>query len=273
MESKHRDILQRRLPDIRRDLRVKYVIPQLIERCILLPPMGMDIYSKETQGERVDELICLLKTRGRTAFPVFCKVLQETYPHLADLLQEEGDATTIPSTSTSRSQSRTLPACSAMQTSTRKGPILFIIHAGEDKKPFVRPLHKALRGQNLSDEEIFFDEVSISTGENISEKIMSTLASEILKLVTIVISNHLLDKYWPRLEYEKSLFHQKKFYPIWLDQNTDNFEAFSRKVGSRFPLLKKTLAHRIQYDNIAEDITDVAIEIVQLLSDQCHPGE
>eukprot|EP00058_Branchiostoma_floridae_P013941 XP_002599429.1 hypothetical protein BRAFLDRAFT_106572 [Branchiostoma floridae] len=243
MESKHRDILQRRLPDIRRDLRVKYVIPQLIERCILLPPMGMDIYSKETQGERVDELICLLKTRGRTAFPVFCKVLQETYPHLADLLQEEGDAR----------------------------PILFIIHAGEDKKPFVRPLHKALRGQNLSDEEIFFDEVSISTGENISEKIMSTLASEILKLVTIVISNHLLDKYWPRLEYEKSLFHQKKFYPIWLDQNTDNFEAFSRKVGSRFPLLKKTLAHRIQYDNIAEDITDVAIEIVQLLSDQCHP--
>ena len=149
---------------------------------------------------------------------------------------------------------------------------MFIIHAGEDKKSFVRPLHRALLGQNLHEEEIFFDEVSIDTGENISEKIMSTLESESLKLVTIVISNHLLDKYWPRLEYEKSLFHQKKFYPIWLDQNTDNFETFSKKVGNRFPLLKKTRAHRIQYDSIAEKVTDVAVEIVQLLSGKCHPG-
>ncbi|XP_035665165.1 uncharacterized protein LOC118408456 [Branchiostoma floridae] len=146
------------------------------------------------------------------------------------------------------------------------GPSLFIIHAGEDKEPFVRPLYKALLDQNLPEEEIFFDEVSISPGENISDKIMSTLESESLKLVTIVVSNHLIDKYWPRLEYELSLFHQKKFHPIWLDQNTDNFEAFSRKVGSRFPMLKKTLAHRIQYDNIAEKVTDVAVKIVQLLS-------
>ncbi|XP_078578525.1 putative 2' cyclic ADP-D-ribose synthase TcpB [Branchiostoma floridae x Branchiostoma japonicum] len=154
----------------------------------------------------------------------------------------------------------------------QSGPSLFIIHAGEDKEPFVRPLYKALLDQNLSEEDIFFDEVSISEGENIPDKIITTLASESLKLVTIVMSNHLLDKYWPRLEYEMSLFHQKKFHPIWLDQNTDNFEAFSRKVGNRFPLLKKTLAHRIQYDNIAEKITGVAVKIVQSLSEKCHPG-
>eukprot|EP00058_Branchiostoma_floridae_P013942 XP_002599430.1 hypothetical protein BRAFLDRAFT_106573 [Branchiostoma floridae] len=205
--------------------------------------MELDINSKDTHEERADELIGLLQTRGRNAFSVFCEILQETYPDLADLLQEESET----------------------------GPSLFIIHAGEDKKSFVRPLHKALLGQNLREEEIFFDEVSISAGENISEKIMSTLASESLKLVTIVMSNHLLDKYWPRLEYELSLFHQKKFYPIWLDQNTDNFEAFGKKVGNRFPMLKKTLAHRIQYDSIAEEITDVAVEIGQLLLDQCHP--
>ncbi|XP_066278580.1 uncharacterized protein [Branchiostoma lanceolatum] len=288
MESKHRDILQRRLPDIRRDLRVDYVIPQLIERSILLAPMERDINSKESHEERADELIGLLQIRGRNAFAVFCEILRETYPDLADMLQEESSDTSQPrstlhggfapvpaamtSASTSRSQISVLPASLPIQLSTRRGPSLFIIHAGEDKKSFVRPLHKALLGQKLHEEEIFLDEVSINTGENISDKIMSTLASESLKLVTIVMSNHLLDKYWPRLEYELSLFHQKKFYPIWLDQNTDSFEAFSRKVGSRFPMLKKTLAHRIQYDNIAEDITDVAIKIVQLLSDQCHTG-
>ncbi|CAH1258815.1 DDX58 [Branchiostoma lanceolatum] len=37
-------------------------------------------------------------------------------------------------------------------------------------------------------------------------------------------------------------------------------------------MLKKTLARRVQYDNIAEDITDVAVDIVHLLSEQCHSG-
>ncbi|XP_078663466.1 uncharacterized protein LOC144906762 [Branchiostoma floridae x Branchiostoma belcheri] len=278
MESKHRRILQKTLPEIRRDLRVIHVVPKLIERRILLKSMEHEVTNKElTHEERADELIDLLQTRGLHAFPVFCEILQETYPHLADLLQKEESSAETPSPKSTLSGGfvpapTPTPRVYSSASSNKKEPSLFIIHAGEDKKSFVRPLHRALLGQNLCEEEIFFDEVSISTGENISDKIMSTLASEHLKLVTIVMSNHLLDKYWPRQEYEESLYHQKEFYPIWLDQNTDNFEAFSREVGRRFPRLKKRLAHRIQYDNIAEEITDVAVQIVKLLSDQCHPG-
>ncbi|KAI8485985.1 hypothetical protein Bbelb_363060 [Branchiostoma belcheri] len=60
----------------------------------------------------------------------------------------------------------------------RKGERVFIVHAGEDKDSFVRPLVQTLQDKGFPKEDIFYDELSISTGEVIRDRIMSALASD-----------------------------------------------------------------------------------------------
>ncbi|XP_078703237.1 uncharacterized protein LOC144928568 isoform X2 [Branchiostoma floridae x Branchiostoma belcheri] len=141
---------------------------------------------------------------------------------------------------------------------------VFIIHAGEDKESFVRPLVTNIQQQGVTD--IFFDDISIEPGETIRERIISTLSSERLELAVIVVSTSLLNKqYWPKLEFETCLKNNKCIFPIWVDANNDNFKAFSELVGKYSPTLKQLSARRVQRDNLTDELPNIAAEIVQRL--------
>ncbi|XP_066287547.1 ankyrin repeat domain-containing protein 1-like [Branchiostoma lanceolatum] len=149
----------------------------------------------------------------------------------------------------------------------RKEPRVFIIHAGEDKGSFVRPLVGTLQQQGLPEKDIFFDDVSLKPGDAIRDRIISTLSSESLELAVIVVSTSFLNKsYWPRLEFETCLRNNKPVFPIWVDANKDNFKAFSEAVGKYSPTLKQMSARRVQRDDIKNELRSIAAEIMQRLS-------
>ncbi|XP_035673076.1 antiviral innate immune response receptor RIG-I-like [Branchiostoma floridae] len=146
-------------------------------------------------------------------------------------------------------------------------PRVFIIHAGEDKEPFVRPLVTKLQQKGLAEKDIFFDDVSIKPGDVIRERILSTLSSQTLELAVIVVSTSFLNKpYWPKLEYETCLKNNKRIFPIWVDANNDNFKAFSELVGKYSPTLKQLSARRVKRDNVTEELPNIATEVLQRLS-------
>ncbi|XP_078681782.1 uncharacterized protein LOC144916527 [Branchiostoma floridae x Branchiostoma belcheri] len=146
-------------------------------------------------------------------------------------------------------------------------PRVFVIHAGEDKDSFVRPLVSSLQEGGLQEKDIFFDEVAIKPGDIIRDRIMSTLSSESLELAVIVVSASFLNKsYWPRLEYETCLKNNKHIFPIWVDANEDNFKAFSESVGKYSPTLKQMSGRCVQIREVANELPNIAAEIVQRLS-------
>ncbi|XP_078603398.1 uncharacterized protein LOC144877363 [Branchiostoma floridae x Branchiostoma japonicum] len=149
----------------------------------------------------------------------------------------------------------------------RKEPRVFVIHAGEDKETFVRPLVGKLQEKGLDGNDIFFDDVSLQPGDVIRERIISTLSSESLKLAVVVVSTAFLSKpYWPRLEYETCLKNNKHIFPIWFDANEDNFTVFSESVGKYSPTLKQMSGRRVQRDDVTNALPTVAAEIIQRLS-------
>ncbi|XP_035658809.1 uncharacterized protein LOC118404008 [Branchiostoma floridae] len=89
MEERHREILRAQLPYLRKDLRVKYVLPELKKEGIILPAMEEEIMAVPTFEEQVDMLVNLLETRGPHAFKAFVAVIEGTYRHLAEGLRQE----------------------------------------------------------------------------------------------------------------------------------------------------------------------------------------
>ncbi|XP_019633797.1 PREDICTED: uncharacterized protein LOC109477172 [Branchiostoma belcheri] len=152
-------------------------------------------------------------------------------------------------------------------------PRVFIIHAGEDKDSIAFPIYNALRQQGLANNDIFLDDVSIHPGEVIRHKIISTLSSERLELVVIIVTQWLLNKhYWPKLEYETCL-NKKAIFPIWVDDNGDNFNSFSVSVGNYSPTLKQLRARCVQRRYVYYELPYIAAEIVQQLSAAASPLE
>ncbi|XP_035700336.1 NACHT, LRR and PYD domains-containing protein 9-like [Branchiostoma floridae] len=155
--------------------------------------------------------------------------------------------------------------------SERKEPRVFVIHTGEDKDSFVRPLVSNLQQQGLAERDIFFDDVSIRPGDVIRDRIIATLSSASLELAVIVVSSSFLNKpYWPKLEFETCLKNNKQIFPIWVDANEDNFKAFSESVGRYSPTLKQMSARRVQRDDVTSELPNIAAEIVQRLSTLRH---
>ncbi|XP_019620289.1 PREDICTED: uncharacterized protein LOC109466871 [Branchiostoma belcheri] len=243
MEQRHRDLLCANSFEITSDLRFRDIRGYLLDKGVLSGDNLNEIESKKLRVDQAKALLNILPTRGLNAFSVFRDALKLHYPHLARLLDDES------------------------QHEPLKGePRIFIIHAGEDKEHFVRPLVSALRQKGLKEDDIFFDEVSIKPGEHIRERIMSTLSSDALQLAVIVVSNSLLSKnYWPKLELEKCL-NKKCVFPIWLDENEDNFKAFSELVGNYSPTLKQMSARRVQRTSVESELANIATEVVQQLS-------
>ncbi|KAI8481926.1 hypothetical protein Bbelb_403710 [Branchiostoma belcheri] len=245
MEQRHRDLLRAKRREIIRDLRFRDIRHRLVENKILTSTHLDDIEIEPSRQRQAEALLDILPTRGPNAFAVFRDALKHDYPHLAMILRDDGQE----------------------GTTTDKGSRVFIIHAGEDKESFVRPLVTNLQQQGVAEKDIFFDEMSITPGEAVRERIISTLSSQSLELAVIVVSTSLLNKhYWPKLEFETCLRNNKPILPIWVYDNNDNFKAFSELVGKYSPTLKQMRARRVQRDRVTDELPNIAAEIVLRLS-------
>ncbi|XP_078614289.1 uncharacterized protein LOC144883569 [Branchiostoma floridae x Branchiostoma japonicum] len=243
MEENHKVLLRAKRLEIASDLRFKDIRRRLLDSGILNGENLDEIENQQSREDQAKALLDILPTRGSNAFAVFRDALKHRYPHLARILNDEG------------------------QQGPPEAPRVFIIHAGEDKESVVRPLVATLQQQGLAEKDIFFDDVSIRPGEVIRDRIISTLSSQSLELAVVVVSTSFLNKpYWPRLEYETCLKNNKRIFPIWVDANEDNFKAFSELVGKYSPTLKQMSARRVQRDDVTDELTNIAAEVVQRLS-------
>ncbi|XP_019637190.1 PREDICTED: uncharacterized protein LOC109479645 [Branchiostoma belcheri] len=244
MEERHKALLRAKRLEIASDLRFRDIRRRLLNSGILDGENLDDIENEQSRGDQVNALLDILPTKGPNAFSVFRDALNDSgYPHLARILNAE-----------------------SQQAPTRE-PRVFIIHAGEDKESFVRPLVTTLQQQGLAEKDIFFDDVSIKPGEVIRDRIISTLSSESLELAVVVVSTSFLNKpYWPKLEFETCLRNNKRIFPIWVDANDDGFKAFSELVGKYSPTLKQMSARRVQKDHVTDEMANIAAEVVQRLS-------
>ncbi|XP_019637202.1 PREDICTED: uncharacterized protein LOC109479656 [Branchiostoma belcheri] len=244
MEERHRALLSAKRLEISSDLRFRDIRRRLLDSGILNGENLDEIEKRQSRGDQVKALLDILPTKGPHAFSVFREALNDSgYPHLARILNDES------------------------QQAPPREPRVFIIHAGEDKESFVRPLVTTLQQQGLAEKDIFFDDVSIKPGEVIRDRIISTLSSKSLELAVVVVSTSFLNKpYWPKLEFETCLKNNKRIFPIWVDANDDSFKAFSELVGKYSPTLKQMSARRVQRDHVTDELTNIAAEVVQRLS-------
>ncbi|CAH1240710.1 NLRC3 [Branchiostoma lanceolatum] len=243
MEERHKALLRDKRLEITSDLRFRDIRRRLLDSGILNGENLDEIENQQTREDQAKALLDTLPTKGPNAFSVFREALKDRYPHLARILNDEG------------------------QHGPPGEPRVFIIHAGEDKESFVRPLVTKLTQQGLAEKDIFFDDVSIKPGEVIRDRIISTLTSQSLELAVVVVSTSFLNKpYWPKLEYETCLKNNKHIFPIWVDTNEDNFKAFSELVGKYSPTLKQMSGRRVHRDHVIDELTSIAAEVVERLS-------
>ncbi|XP_078620608.1 2' cyclic ADP-D-ribose synthase AbTIR-like [Branchiostoma floridae x Branchiostoma japonicum] len=226
-------------------LQVEKLIPQFIQRRLLDFPEKQVIMSKVTTPGKAEALLQLLSEKGTCTPGLFVEILKKgDHRHIVDHLQ-----------------------WTSTQNNSPEGPQVFICHAGPDKARFVRPLVQQLQEEGLPEDKIFFDEISLSPGDDFAAEIRATLSStSSLKLVVFVISQHVLnDRYWPKLELELTLQANKKIFPIWLDQNEDGFTDFGSKLRKYSPTLKEKVGRKVLVDDAGREMLSIAEEIVRKL--------
>ncbi|XP_078621397.1 uncharacterized protein LOC144887854 isoform X2 [Branchiostoma floridae x Branchiostoma japonicum] len=280
------DFIQQNYVNLTKKLEVKSVIPYLMQTEILLRSDKERILAKVTKEDQAGELLDILTHNGKCTVDVFIHALEETkQTRLLDLLGSQyrkKRAVESKGSSSNRGDFRETAAnpghpnepggSDAIAGPSRRmmarspGPEVFICHAGPDKRRFVRPLVQQLQQKGLPKDKIFFDAISIETGDVIETKIKDTLSSASLKLVVLVISHHVLKgRFWPKLEYELTLKANKKIFPIWLDQNDDNFAAFGSKLRKYSPTLKGIAASKVVPRRARMEIPIIAKKIVRKL--------
>eukprot|EP00058_Branchiostoma_floridae_P003830 XP_002589318.1 hypothetical protein BRAFLDRAFT_77771 [Branchiostoma floridae] len=228
--KKHRVELVNNIKD------VDSVLDHLVSEGVIDEYEEKEIKDREGRKAQVRKLLATLAEKQGNSFHSFCTALKNSrQKRLAELLSNNGER-------------------------------VFIIHAGEDKAGFVEPLVRALQDEGLPQQDIFYDVLSIGVGDVIRSRIMAAMASESLELVVTVLSkNSLNHKYWPKLELETALRHNKQLFPVWLDDNEDDFQEFNGLVGKYCPTLKSIRGYKVPLSNAREEVRKVAREIVSKL--------
>ena len=75
---------------------------------------------------------------------------------------------------------------------------VFICHASEDKKDFVRPLAEKLKQQYV---DVWYDEFSLNIGDSLTQKIDEGLAKS--RFGIVVLSHNFFNKPWAKREHPK----------------------------------------------------------------------
>lgn len=120
---------------------------------------------------------------------------------------------------------------------------LFISHASEDKKEFVKPLVEKLI---LNGYKVWYDEFTLKLGDSLFNSISKGIKNS--KYGIIVLSKNFFNKKWTKRELEALI--SKEFYddadiilPIWLNINQKDVYEFS-------PMLVDKLAVSINKNDI-----------------------
>ncbi len=104
---------------------------------------------------------------------------------------------------------------------------VFICHASEDKKEFVKPLADALVEQNI---KVWYDEFELALGDSLREKIDYGLANSTYGVV--VLSKAFFEKKWPKEELDGLVSRQtsegrKVILPVWHKVGYEDVKKFS----------------------------------------------
>src|SRR5437762_6709997 len=110
---------------------------------------------------------------------------------------------------------------------------LFICHASEDKKSFVRPLADALKAKNV---EAWYDEFSLKLGDSIRRTLDKGLKQS--RFGVVVLSKAFFKKEWPQYELDGLAEREMKgrdklILPIWHDVTHDDILAYSPSLAGR----------------------------------------
>ncbi|CAH1272519.1 Hypp4869 [Branchiostoma lanceolatum] len=148
-----------------------------------------------------------------------------------------------------------------MAASQQGKAVVFLCHAGESK-PFVRQLVDRLETDGLKKDQIFFDERSLEPGDDL-DSIIKAIESPSLKLFVFVVSKYCFDsdRTWIRAEWEAALTNNKKIFPIWLDDNNDDFKAFGNLVRKFSYKLRKLIAQRVNPQEISTSLPGLSEKI------------
>lgn len=126
---------------------------------------------------------------------------------------------------------------------------VFISHASEDKRDFVRPLASMLESFGL---RVWYDETTLTIGDSLREKIDEGLSRSLLGVV--VLSENFFKKSWTKVElnaiFSIDISKKKFLIPIWNGLD-------SADILKRAPLL----ADRVAILNNG-DINEIAIKIL-----------
>ena len=142
------------------------------------------------------------------------------------------------------------------ETSLEEKYDVFISHASEDKKSFVRELADTLIEEyNI---KVWYDEFSIKWGDSLRKSIDKGLKSS--KFGIVVISKSFIKKGWTNYEldglFQKEMTYGKTILPIWHDITKDEVQDFSPSLAGRKAL--NTSMYTIK--EIAEELKNILSE-------------
>ncbi len=113
-------------------------------------------------------------------------------------------------------------------------PTLFVSHASEDKKAFVRPLAHALKSQGL---QVWYDEFSLRVGDSLRRSIDKGLSE--CDAGVLVLSQAFFQKEWPQRELDAlfglELAGRATLIPVW-------YQIEAMDVAQASPLLADRVA-------------------------------
>ena len=129
---------------------------------------------------------------------------------------------------------------------------LFVCHASEDKKSFVRPLAAALKKENVA---VWYDEFSLKLGDSIRRSIDKGLKQS--RYGVVVLSKAFFEKQWGQYELdglaEREMKGQDKvILPIWHGVTHDEILAYSPSLAGR-----KAISSSTGLKKIVDEILDV----------------
>lgn len=110
---------------------------------------------------------------------------------------------------------------------------VFICHASEDKKDFVRPLAQLLKQHNI---DVWFDEFSLTIGDSLTEKIDEGLAKS--RFGIVVLSPNFFKKPWAKRElsgltFREMLEKRNLILPIWHRVSVEEVAQFSLPLADK----------------------------------------
>lgn len=114
---------------------------------------------------------------------------------------------------------------------------LFICHASEDKKPFVRALAQRLRDKGL---DVWYDEFSLNVGDSLRQSIEKGIRESRAGLV--VLSHAFFTKEWPQKEldalFSREISGRTTIYPVWYGVTHADVEEYSPLLVDKVAIIE-----------------------------------